>query len=222
MEKKWWTLVVVCAATFMLLLDITIVIVALPTIQSGLHASFSDVQWVVDAYALTLASVLLTAGSLADRYGRRLLDVYKRQAEGVDDHVKVRPENLGLLDRCVKMTERFHARMRHFVDKGPHIKPIRPEYLAATLNTLAADDALFFADTGTAIIWAARLIEYGANRCLFGSFSWASMANASPNAFGAQTAFPGRQTIALCGDGGFTMLALGDLLTCLLYTSRCV
>jgi EmrB/QacA subfamily drug resistance transporter len=73
MEKKWWTLVVVCAATFMLLLDVTIVIVALPTIQSGLHASFSDVQWVVDAYALTLASVLLTAGSLADRYGRRFL-----------------------------------------------------------------------------------------------------------------------------------------------------
>ncbi len=73
MDKKWWTLVVVCAATFMLLLDVTIVIVALPTIQSGLHASFSDVQWVVDAYALTLASVLLTAGSLADRYGRRLL-----------------------------------------------------------------------------------------------------------------------------------------------------
>src|ERR1700728_1317363 len=73
MEKKWWTLIVVCAATFMLLLDVTIVIVALPTIQSGLHASFSDVQWVVDAYALTLASVLLTTGSLADRYGRRLL-----------------------------------------------------------------------------------------------------------------------------------------------------
>ncbi len=73
MEKKWWTLVVVCAATFMLLLDVTIVIVALPAIQSGLHTGFSGVQWVVDAYALTLASVLLTAGSLADRYGRRLL-----------------------------------------------------------------------------------------------------------------------------------------------------
>jgi EmrB/QacA subfamily drug resistance transporter len=73
MEKKWWTLVVVCAATFMLLLDITIVIVALPTIQSELHASFSEVQWVIDAYALTLASVLLAAGSLADRYGQRLL-----------------------------------------------------------------------------------------------------------------------------------------------------
>jgi EmrB/QacA subfamily drug resistance transporter len=73
MEKKWWTLIVVCAATFMLLIDISIVIVALPAIQSGLHASFSDVQWVIDAYSLTLASVLLTAGSLADRYGRRLL-----------------------------------------------------------------------------------------------------------------------------------------------------
>jgi EmrB/QacA subfamily drug resistance transporter len=73
MEKKWWTLLVVCAATFMLLLDITIVIVALPTIQSELHASFSDMQWVIDAYALTLASVLLTAGSMADRYGHRLL-----------------------------------------------------------------------------------------------------------------------------------------------------
>ncbi len=72
MERKWWTLVVVGAATFMLLLDVTIVTVALPEIQRGLHASFSDVQWVVDAYALTLASVLLTAGSLADRYGRRL------------------------------------------------------------------------------------------------------------------------------------------------------
>ncbi len=73
MDKKWWVLGVVCAATFMLLLDVTIVVVALPEIQSGLHTSFSGVQWVVDAYALTLASALLTAGSLADRYGRRLL-----------------------------------------------------------------------------------------------------------------------------------------------------
>jgi pyruvate dehydrogenase (quinone) len=72
---------------------------------------------------------------------------------------------------------------------------------------------MFFADTGTACIWLARHIKGGRNRRLFGSFSWASMANAAPNAFGAQLAYPGRQTIALCGDGGFTMLALGDLLT---------
>src|ERR671932_551912 len=71
MDRKWWTLLVVCVATFMLLLDITIVNVALPSIQKSLHASFQDLQWVVDAYALTLAAVLLTAGSLADRLGRR-------------------------------------------------------------------------------------------------------------------------------------------------------
>ncbi len=75
MERKWWTLMVVCVATFMLLLDITIVNVALPTIARDLHANFSDLQWVVDAYALTLAAVLLTAGSLADLFGRRLIFV---------------------------------------------------------------------------------------------------------------------------------------------------
>ena len=71
--NKWWTLVAVSLGTFMLLLDITIVNVALPDIQRALHSSFSDLQWVVDAYALTLAAFLLTAGSLADMYGRRLL-----------------------------------------------------------------------------------------------------------------------------------------------------
>ena len=71
--NKWWTLVAVCLGTFMLLLDITIVNVALPDIQRALHSSFADLQWVVDAYALTLAAFLLTAGSLADMYGRRLL-----------------------------------------------------------------------------------------------------------------------------------------------------
>ncbi len=69
--SKWWTLVAVCLATFMLLLDVTIVNVALPSIERDLGASFSDLQWVVDAYALTLAAFLLTAGSVADLVGRR-------------------------------------------------------------------------------------------------------------------------------------------------------
>jgi EmrB/QacA subfamily drug resistance transporter len=73
MDKKWWTLTAVLAGTFMLLLDVTIVMVAQPEIQTALHASLSDVQWVVDAYALTLAALLLTSGVLADRYGRKLL-----------------------------------------------------------------------------------------------------------------------------------------------------
>jgi EmrB/QacA subfamily drug resistance transporter len=73
MERKWWTLIAVCVATFMLLLDITIVNVALPDIERSLHANFSDLQWVIDAYALTLAALLLTGGSLSDLVGRRLV-----------------------------------------------------------------------------------------------------------------------------------------------------
>ena len=113
------------------------------------------------------------------------------------------------LEKHVAETNSFHELLQHYVEKGPGIKPIRPEFLAATLSKLADDDAMFFADTGTACIWLARHIKGGPKRRLFGSFSWASMANAAPNAFGAQLAYPGRQTIALCGDGGFTMLALG-------------
>jgi EmrB/QacA subfamily drug resistance transporter len=71
LDRKWWTLIAVCTATFMLLLDITVVNVALPDIQRSLNASFSDLQWVVDAYSLTLAAFLLTAGVLGDIYGRR-------------------------------------------------------------------------------------------------------------------------------------------------------
>ncbi|MFD1046757.1 MFS transporter, partial [Kibdelosporangium lantanae] len=71
MDRRWWTLVVVCAATFMLLLDVTIVVVAVPEIQHALGASFTDLQWMTDAYSLSLAALLLTSGSIADLYGRR-------------------------------------------------------------------------------------------------------------------------------------------------------
>jgi pyruvate dehydrogenase (quinone) len=117
------------------------------------------------------------------------------------------------LARQIAHTESFRKLLQHYVEKGPAIKPIRPEFLAATLSELASDDAMFFADTGTACIWLARHIYGGKNRRLFGSFSWASMANAAPNAFGCALAYPGRQCIALSGDGGFTMLGMGDLLT---------
>jgi EmrB/QacA subfamily drug resistance transporter len=71
MEQKWWTLIAVCVGIFMLLIDITVVNVALPQIQRSLHSGFSDLQWVVNAYALTLAALLLTAGSIADLVGRK-------------------------------------------------------------------------------------------------------------------------------------------------------
>ena len=135
----------------------------------------------------------------------------KATLEALVPKVNARSEKR-FLEKYLAETREFDELLSHYVDKGPGLKPIRPEFLAATLSELAASDAMFFADTGTAVIWLARHIKGAANRRLFGSFSWGSMANAAPNAFGAQLAYPGRQTIALCGDGGFTML-LGDLLT---------
>ena len=73
MDRRWWTLVAVCTGTFMLLLDLTVVNVALPDIQRSLHSTFSDLQWVLDAYSLTLAAFLLTAGVIGDIFGRRRL-----------------------------------------------------------------------------------------------------------------------------------------------------
>jgi EmrB/QacA subfamily drug resistance transporter len=75
MATKWWTLLAVCLATFMLLLDVTIVNVALPDIQKELGSSFEDLQWVVDAYALALAALLLASGSLGDLLGRKRIFV---------------------------------------------------------------------------------------------------------------------------------------------------
>ncbi len=75
LERRWWTLIAVCGATFMLLVDITIVQVALPTMQRTLHASFTQLQWVISAYALSLSALILTQGSLADRFGRKRIFV---------------------------------------------------------------------------------------------------------------------------------------------------
>lgn len=117
------------------------------------------------------------------------------------------------LDRALGKSKDWDADLAHYVKRGPEMAPIRPEYLVATLDRIAADDAFFSVDTGTPCIWAARYLHATKGRSIFGSFTWASMACAAPNAFGAQLAHPGRQTIALCGDGGFTMLGLGDMLT---------
>jgi hypothetical protein len=72
-------------------------------------------------------------------------------------------------------TRRCNDLLNHSVERGPGIKPIRPEFLAATLSGLASDDAMFFADTGTACIWLARHLKGGMKRRLFGSFSWAGV-----------------------------------------------
>lgn len=91
-------------------------------------------------------------------------------------------------------------------------KPIHPQYVARVLDELAAEDAVFTCDVGTPTIWAARYLHMNGKRRLLGSFIHGSMANALPQAIGAQGAFPGRQVVSLSGDGGLAML-LGELLT---------
>ena len=91
-------------------------------------------------------------------------------------------------------------------------KPIHPQYVARVLDQLAADDAIFTCDVGTPTIWAARYLTMNGKRRILGSFNHGSMANALPQAIGAQMSHPGRQVISMSGDGGFAML-MGDLLT---------
>lgn len=89
---------------------------------------------------------------------------------------------------------------------------IRPEYLTATVDRLADDDAIFTVDTGMNCTWAAHYLSPGKSRSMIGSFSHGSMANAMPQAIGAALCQPDRQVIALCGDGGISML-MGDMMT---------
>ena len=91
-------------------------------------------------------------------------------------------------------------------------KPIHPQYVARVLDQLAAEDAIFTCDVGTPTIWAARYLTMNGKRRIIGSFNHGSMANALPQAIGAQVSHPGRQVISMSGDGGFAML-MGDLLT---------
>jgi pyruvate dehydrogenase (quinone) len=112
--------------------------------------------------------------------------------------------------------------IRHYQDvrKGlddlavghPGKKPIHPQYVARMIDEVAAEDAIFSCDVGTPTIWAARYLKMNGKRRLMGSFNHGSMANAMPQAIGAQLEFPGRQVVTLSGDGGIAML-LGDLLS---------
>ena len=94
----------------------------------------------------------------------------------------------------------------------PGRKPIHPQYLAKVISEAATDDAIFTADVGTPTIWAARYLSMNGRRRLIGSWTHGSMANALPQAIGAQAAYPERQVVSLSGDGGFAML-MGDFLT---------
>ncbi len=111
--------------------------------------------------------------------------------------------------------QQYHMARKELDDLAsgePGRKPIHPQYIAKVLDDLGADDAIFCCDVGTPTIWAARYLRMNGKRRLLGSFTHGSMANALPQAIGAQLSHPGRQVITLSGDGGLTML-LGDLLS---------
>jgi pyruvate dehydrogenase (quinone) len=91
-------------------------------------------------------------------------------------------------------------------------KPLHPQYVARVIDELATDDAVFTVDVGTPSVWAARYLTMNGKRRILGSFRHGSMANAMPQALGAQAAYPGRQVVSMSGDGGVAML-MGDLLT---------
>jgi pyruvate dehydrogenase (quinone) len=116
------------------------------------------------------------------------------------------------LDRMTAHYRRARGRLDKLARDRRNESPLHPQYVAATVDRLAAADAVFTADVGTPCIWAARYLRMNGTRRLVGSFNHGSMANALPHAIGAQASHPGRQVIALSGDGGIAML-LGELIT---------
>lgn len=116
------------------------------------------------------------------------------------------------LDRSLQHYAKARRELDEMATGKAGRKPIHPQYVARLVNDLASDDAIFTCDVGTPTIWAARYLKFNGRRRLIGSFAHGSMANALPQAIGAQSAYPGRQVISLSGDGGFTML-MGDFIT---------
>ena len=119
-------------------------------------------------------------------------------------------------DKFLKSQLEFYDKVKenqqvYVKDQGEENK-IQPEFVADTINRLAAHDAIFTVDTGMCCVWGARFIDGTGERKMLGSFNHGSMANAMPMAIGAALAHPEKQVIALCGDGGLSML-LGDLAT---------
>ena len=121
----------------------------------------------------------------------------------------------GRSDKHLKDAVKHYAKTRRELDDlagDDGKRPLHPQYVARVIDEIAAADAVFTCDVGTPTIWAARYLTMTRGRRLLGSFTPGSMANAMPQALGAQAVDPGRQVIALSGDGGLTML-MGDLIS---------
>jgi pyruvate dehydrogenase (quinone) len=121
-------------------------------------------------------------------------------------------QNREYLDTTLRKHKEKLRKMNVYVDHVGTRRPMHPEPVAAVLSEVAAPDAIFTADTGMCNVWSARHIKATKDRRIIGSFNHGSMANALPQAIGAQCTYPGRQVISMSGDGGLAML-MGDLLT---------
>ncbi|WP_219407173.1 ubiquinone-dependent pyruvate dehydrogenase, partial [Pseudomonas sp. Colony2] len=123
-----------------------------------------------------------------------------------------RKTDRSFLETSLKHYEKARQGLDDLAEPSKAGRPIHPQYVARLLSELADDDAIFTADVGSPTVWAARYLKMNGKRRLIGSFNHGSMANAMPQAIGAQAAFPGRQVISMSGDGGFTML-MGDFIS---------
>ncbi|KAB7648250.1 ubiquinone-dependent pyruvate dehydrogenase [Polymorphobacter fuscus] len=123
-----------------------------------------------------------------------------------------RRDDRGFLDKAVAHYREARKGLDDLARPSAPGRPIHPQYLAQLVSELASDDAIISADVGTPTVWAARYLAVNGRRRLLFSGNHGSMANAMAQAIGAQAAHPGRQVIALSGDGGFAM-SMGDLLS---------
>jgi pyruvate dehydrogenase (quinone) len=123
-----------------------------------------------------------------------------------------RQENRRFLDKALKHYTKAREGLDELATPSAAGEPIHPQYLAKVISDQADDNAIFTVDVGTPTLWAARYLKMNGKRTLLGSFNHGSMANAMPQALGAKAVDPQRQVVALCGDGGLSML-LGDLLS---------
>jgi pyruvate dehydrogenase (quinone) len=126
--------------------------------------------------------------------------------------IKQKSDDKGHLRASLDHYKKSREDLDSYAVGEPGRTPIHPQYLVKIINDIAADDAIFTCDVGTPTLWAARYLKMNGRRRLLGSFSHGSMANALPQAIGAQEVFPHRQVICLSGDGGFSML-MGDFLS---------
>ena len=162
-------------------------------------------------------ATIVQIDSDASALGRRV-----QLAQGIVGDVREAAAMLQPLIRAGRDASFLDAARKHYHDARKGLdelatpregaEPLHPQYVARVVDRIANDDAIFSADVGTPSVWAARYLAMNGRRRLIGSFNHGSMANAMPQALGAQAAFPQRQVISLSGDGGLTML-MGELLT---------